>query len=309
MLTLEPQQHCSVSNLALLKTIQYNTIQMFSISEHFHDVIHRHNNNDDDDVMERWLSETADAYMTLSGPSKGLLPSLHWNGSLRKANTIMFWVRPRKKNQVDEDNRVPEEEKEQGADADTVERLFYSFASTEEPKDMAKDTANNLKVTCSKWIVTGDDIVETTITASNNLGEVVTASMALQLNAWQLVVFSHVFPYLNRPTWTASVQGHVIVSGPLSYPVVDRGMDDSRCLSNIVAQDPIDLDVSAFSIYPNTAVGTTIQALCAAMGPQLPLQTADGRVIPTLPPICNWYVIIAEMKIVCTISLITDAVL
>lgn len=263
---------------------------MFSISEHFHDVIYRDN---DDDVMEKWLAETANAYMSLSGPSKGFLPALPWNGSLRKANTIMFWVRPRKKSPVDQNNGVPDERGED-SDAEKVERLFYSFASTEEPKDMTKDTANNLKVTCSKWIVTGDDIVETTITASNNLGEKVTASMVLQLDTWQLVVFSHVFPYLKRPMWTASVQGHVVVSGPLSYPVVERGMDDSHCLSDIVAQDPIDLDVSSFSIYPNIAVGTTIQALCAAMGPQLPLQTGDGRVIPTLPPICNWYVVVVE---------------
>jgi hypothetical protein len=257
---------------------------MFSVSEHFHDVIYR---NNDDAVMEKWLSETADAFMSLSGPSKGYLPPLHWNGSLRKANTVMFWVRPRKNSRLDEDNGSTNEGGE-NSDADTGERLFYSFASTEEPKDMTKDTANNLKVTCSNWFLTDDDSVETTITASNNLGEKVAVQLVLRMDTWQLVVFSHVFPYLKRPTWTASIQGHVIGSGPLSYPVVERAMDDCHCFSNIVAQDPIDLDVSSFSIYPNIAVGTTIQALCAAMGPQLPLQTADGRVIPTLPPICNW---------------------
>lgn len=56
-----------------------------------------------------------------------------------------------------------------------------------------------------------------------------------------------------------------------------------------MATDQIQWDMAAVSLY-NTNILPSFLAVVAEAGPNMALSALDGRIIPNLPPICNWYV-------------------
>lgn len=64
-------------------------------------------------------------------------------------------------------------------------------------------------------------------------------------------------------------------------------MQDVSLTSACEPRTPWQLDLAAFALYP-VAIGSSIQAVTAQAGPHLALQSQDGRILPTLPPVCNW---------------------
>jgi len=285
---------------------------MLSISEHLHERFMHVQNGPAEERLQRlhelepWTCET-DAYLTFTGPiSAGHLPSVDWNAQLRKSYTLLCWVRPRIVEEKETNSTVPDQPNPETASETTPPsplrpKIFYRFSTSPDDSE-----ATGISVTCSDWKIVvpeendKDDkekYLETILTATALPSDVrLQIPLRLKSNVWQLIGFSHVFPYLKRPTLTVTYQGQAIGTGELAYPQPDVSvMESNTCFQNIVSPG-MQLDVACLTLYPSV-IGSTIQALCAEAGPNVALQTGDGRILPTLPPICNWYVVAKNINV------------
>jgi len=268
----------------------------------------------------RPLLSQSDAFVSLKGQTKALLPALDWNSSFRKSYSLLMWVRPRLTG--DTVDFSAEEELEYSG-----KRLLYRFSST---SDDSK--AVGVSVTLSNWQASADGTtIETTMTAyslphfqpravsssgMSAFSSFVRVALTLKVGEWQLLGVNHTFPYLKRPIWSVAIDGLVIGQGELAYPVCENRveMEDNQVLNNIVvggaerqvAPDKTDdqksaselnskasavrlelqLDLASLALYPDP-ISTSIQAVVAEAGPNLSLQKG-GRLLPTLPPVPNW---------------------
>lgn len=265
------------------------------------------------------LSKT-DAYITLKGQTRAMLPALDWNASFRKSYSMLMWVRP----------RLTDETIEFSSESDlefSGKRMLYRFSTH---NDDSK--AIGVSVTLSNWQANAEGTeVETTLTAyslphfkprsvsskgMSTFSSFVRVSLRLKLGEWQLIGINHTFPYLKRPIWSVAVDGLVVGQGELAYPVCENNaeMEDNSLLQNIVVggaekeelpdksddqksaselnnKPPpqrfgLEFDFASFALYPDP-ISTSIQAVVAEAGPNLSLQKG-GRVLPTLPPVPNW---------------------
>lgn len=195
------------------------------------------------DTLSEWI-QPADAYVTFTGrASQGHLPALDWNGHFRKAYCLLVWVRPRRTappEQGQSESTNGQEEGGNGMDAsaptaaeqtseiniqeedDTTTScsILYRFATTS--SDMM---GNGVAVTCPGWNISSEpNTVETTVTVTALSTQYsVSCPIRMSLDEWHLLAFTHVFPYLKRPTWSCSVDGNVQGIVEMPYPTVEEG--------------------------------------------------------------------------------------
>ena len=96
-----------------------------------------------------------------------------------------------------------------------------------------------------------------------------------------------------------SMEYNYLLHHVVTPAVVDTKNESSTSTTTTTSTTrPWQLDLAAVSLYPEH-IPANLQALCAEAGPNLCLQTADGRILPTLPPVCNWCVYISVCVCVC----------
>jgi hypothetical protein len=271
-----------------------------SLSEHLHRRFVRLVDGEEDSELEEMVCET-DAYVIISGKCQGHLPALDWNQHFRKAYTLLLWLRVVAEDVKEEEHKGKEEiekedEKEEGEDEpDTTPppRILYRFATSPDDSE-----ATGICVTCSDWKLSdegGQLETDLTATALNPMGTSTPLKTTLRLNTntWHLVGFTHVFPYLKKPTWTVTVDGQAVGTGELSYPLLTEknspsSMEYNTILHNLVSDNnQFQLHIAALSLYP-LSIGSGIQAVVAEAGPNMALTSRDGRILPMLPPVANW---------------------
>jgi len=286
--------------------------------------------------------DAPDAYIRFSGVSRAELPVLDWNAHFRKAYTICFWIRPvltKMKDGKTEEQGSTRAENAAPASVVVENRLLYRFATT--PTNVS---GTGVTVQVSDWVVLDEDRIQSTLTAcsfdsaqsggieGDQTALIRTASsplivqlpLTLKLDAWQLVSCTHVFPYLKRPQWSCSVNGKLMGSGELPYPLIPTSgpacvMDCNTLLQNLTVGGAIlpvednsttsreaggtekvqivesrsestraalSIDLASFALYP-VAIPIGLQAVLADAG--MPLsQQMNGAIVPILPPIANF---------------------
>jgi hypothetical protein len=265
-----------------------------------------------------------DGYLSFSeSGSEGQLPVLEWNAHLRKAYTLLLWVRPVLGGEME--TTIAEDDEAQTS----RKRILYRFSTSH------GDQGLGVCVSVGDWRVvkqkdTSNRTVQTTLTAfslpflppglfqSSDESEAtpyVSAPLDLIENEWSMIGITHVFPYLKRPHWTLCVNGRVTATGELLYPVLDKTpiMSFNTLFQNIVSGGAMVLDEDVVTpdhkktaselqstVYPrlklslhlasfclcNDILSSTIQALLAQAGPALTLQ--NNGALPILPPVANW---------------------
>jgi hypothetical protein len=259
-------------------------------------------------VIKQWLSRQ-DAFIEIEGEAQ--LPPLEWNRHFRKAYTILAWVRPEMSGDVAQESPSPTK----------ARQVLYRFSTSAEDS-----RGSGICVLLGNWMLK-DGMLHTTATAyllptmsqqtAMQHASLLQIPLVLPPNTWSLLGISHVFPYLKRSTLELTVNGSVVGSGELTYPVVDTNVvmeyaslfgniarggvsvksslgllgDDSRTPASELSTATIDKrlalkwHVATLALHPD-GISPQLQALCAHAGVALSLQN-NGRVLVPLPPISN----------------------
>jgi hypothetical protein len=312
-----------------------------------------------------WIHQVvqeSDGHVTLNSQCRGTLPPLSWSRDFRKAYTLCLWIKPQifvlpreEGHDVDDDDPAAAASSHRTSSTTTTTNAghLYRFSSS----------ANGVGVHVGmgeSWLYHPDDhVIETHLTAytlpfvpTSNLlqqattggatllsfpsntasssssasGSLVRCPLRLSTSSWNLLCISHVFPYLQRPTWTCTVNGQVLGKGELTYPSLDQNnsmMDHNTIWSHVSEQvvvlqdnddndnddDPIQSPLANLTTSSTSSTTTTktrvhfqIQHVCLYQDiPMLPSWQAlvaeagvalcaqqVGHVLPTLPPIANW---------------------
>jgi hypothetical protein len=222
------------------------------------------------DALEPFLTEGADAYISLRGPTQGHLPTLDWKASFRKACVFMMWVRPRLGDELPtaKDKAAPSssssssspapvpttpknpqdivKDVDETEDATSAARLLYRISTSADDAEAA-----GFCVTVGDWKASADLGEVTTMLTAFALPHfkpkaVIASGMAtyssyvrlpltLRTDAWQLLTFSHTNPYLKRPYWSVSVDGKLVGQGEFTFPSPEEAlMEYNALLQNVV---------------------------------------------------------------------------
>jgi len=239
--------------------------------------------------------DVVDAHVRIEGPCQGHWPAMEWN--LRKAYTLLFWLRvnppeiktemkeekvEKDETNIDNDSESEESEEEEEIAEAGLNGIWYRFGSSQHE-------IGGMSVTGMEWKLDGGHM-ETILRAQVGDESNFTTLRIPADGEFHLVSFSHVFPYLKRPTWSIQVDGEILCTLDLSYPFSNDHtavpLDDAQVLTNVVAPG-WSMDVCAMSLYPSS-IPYSIQAVVAEAGPNMALHSKDGRIIPVLPTVCNW---------------------
>jgi len=174
----------------------------------------------------------ADAYWSLSGISRIQLPTIYeWSTVMKKAYTLLFWIRPR----IDVDSGAPD----QDVIASNLQGCLYKFAHDSNSSGIivyVNSEWTQLDVSSSEEDGrSGGSVarrIQTTLTALSSVS-VLQLPLTLTLNEWHLVGCTHIFPYLKRPQFTLTVNGNVVGTGELEYPNNLQIANDNVVLQNI----------------------------------------------------------------------------
>lgn len=227
-----------------------------------------------------------DAYISFSGEAhQAHLPALtNWNGNsgLRKGYTLLMWVRPRLKESSNEAGEslgidtMKDELQEQ--------RVFYRFSTS-----MDDSGGTGVCVVCSQWKAVpleengtiDPDKTPTIRTKKRQLETILTAytlprlkphqipfgsipprthyvqqPLILAEDEWHLLGFSHTHPYLKAATWSVTVNGRLMGSDNLPYPVIPENhhvtsMEYCSLFQNITSSGAILTDLTGMHHRPD----------------------------------------------------------
>jgi hypothetical protein len=253
------------------------------------------------DALTAVCREEADAYVTLkSADSRIRLPALDWT-AFRKAYTVLMWVRPRRTIVPTPTDATTTTQ--QDPDATSRTRTVYRFctAAATEPSRQpdpiaAAASAVGVQVTAGEWKETPNGMLETVLTAtalplqSHHHDQSLQVPIQLQPDTWQLLGFSHVFPYLKRPVWTVTIDGAVAGQGELLYPATETAtvMESCLLLNGVTGPNSnsntllLSLDVASLALFP-VPISPTVQAVVAEAG-----VSSGAHLLPVLPAVPNW---------------------
>lgn len=179
------------------------------------------------------------------------MPPILWNPHYRKSYTLLMWLRA---------SMGDEQEQEDGdSKRDTSPRILYRFCTSEQ------DHAGvGICVTLGEWnkvedTQEGESLLETTLTATalpsfqnstDAIGNVIHLPLIIPCDRWCLVGMTHTFPYLKRPQWSVCVNGQVMGSGELPYPVVEGTYMSHNTLLQNTCQTGVRVPVEAARAKP-----------------------------------------------------------
>ena len=183
-------------------------------------------------LLQSFLSRP-DGYIEFhSFPCEAQLPPLEWNRHFKKSYSILCWIRPQLSTTTTE---------QPISTHNNYKQVLYRFSTSEKDSKGA-----GLCVQMGEWhCEEHGDTLSTTLTAfllpTQSQQTAMTHASLLQIpltlrkNQWQLLGISHVYPYLKPSKLTISVNGTVLSSGELAYPVVDNYtiMEFASLFSNI----------------------------------------------------------------------------
>ena len=224
-----------------------------------------------------------EGHLNLTTASKlHLSPALDWSGPFRKCYSLVMWMKP---------TTQPEDESSRQSWKDAQEAVINKEGCLYRLEQAQTAQAwLGVEVSLGDWKKAGDHHVEcwvkaTTLEGGNNSAKIET-TLRLPTDAWSLVGMTHVFPYLKRPQWTLTVNGHPIVTGELPYPNLDHLQGKNAAKMMDLTIGGWNGSISSWAIYQEPIMQEAL-ALVTEAGPGVSNSQQPGSVIPRVPPIAN----------------------